>query len=183
DLYKNSVNELIRKRGETPLTKEQYIQRVALNNEAARLEIKMTAEEIFETFNCGEDLEYYEIAVLINTYDIDGAIKLIQDCFNCDETTAKEAIDLYKNSVNELIRKRGGTPLTKEQYMQRVALNNEAARLESLAEQNKPKCPTCGSTNIKSLSGLNRGASIAMFGIFSKKINKSFECKNCGYTW
>lgn len=48
---------------------------------------------------------------------------------------------------------------------------------------NIPKCPTCGSTNIKSLSSLNRGASIAVFGIFSKKINKSFECKNCGYTW
>ena len=46
-----------------------------------------------------------------------------------------------------------------------------------------PKCPHCSSTNIKPISGLGRGASIAMWGIFSKKINKSFECKNCGYTW
>lgn len=46
-----------------------------------------------------------------------------------------------------------------------------------------PKCPHCSSTNIKSISGLSRGASIAMWGVFSKKINKSFECKNCGYTW
>lgn len=44
-------------------------------------------------------------------------------------------------------------------------------------------CPTCNSTNVKSISGLNRGVSVAMLGIFSKKINKSFECKNCGYTW
>jgi len=50
-------------------------------------------------------------------------------------------------------------------------------------ESSKPKCPHCHSTNIKSISGLNRGASIAILGIFSKKINKSFECKNCGYTW
>lgn len=50
-------------------------------------------------------------------------------------------------------------------------------------ENSKPHCPHCNSTNIKSISGLNRGASIAMWGIFSKKINKSFECKNCGYTW
>lgn len=50
-------------------------------------------------------------------------------------------------------------------------------------ESNTPKCPHCNSTNIKSISGLNRAGSIAMFGIFSKKINKSFECKNCGYTW
>ena len=46
-----------------------------------------------------------------------------------------------------------------------------------------PKCPHCKSTNIKPISALNRGASIAMWGIFSKKINKSFECLNCKYMW
>lgn len=46
-----------------------------------------------------------------------------------------------------------------------------------------PKCPTCGSTNIRKISGVERGASIAVFGLFSKKINKSFKCGNCGYTW
>lgn len=46
-----------------------------------------------------------------------------------------------------------------------------------------PKCPHCKSTNIKPISALNRGASIAMWGVFSKKINKSFECLNCKYTW
>ena len=49
--------------------------------------------------------------------------------------------------------------------------------------QNMPKCPTCGSTNIRRMSGVERGASIATFGIFSKKINKTFKCGNCGYTW
>lgn len=48
---------------------------------------------------------------------------------------------------------------------------------------NKPKCPTCGSTNIKKMGGIERGASIAAFGLFSKKINKTFKCSNCGYTW
>lgn len=48
---------------------------------------------------------------------------------------------------------------------------------------NTPRCPHCKSTNIKSISALNRGASIAMWGVFSKKINKSFECLNCKYTW
>lgn len=50
-------------------------------------------------------------------------------------------------------------------------------------EKSTPKCPHCSSTNIKSLSGLDRGTSIAMLGIFSKKINKSFECCSCKYTW
>lgn len=46
-----------------------------------------------------------------------------------------------------------------------------------------PKCPTCGSTNIRKIGGIERGVSIATFGIFSKKINKIFKCGNCGYTW
>lgn len=45
------------------------------------------------------------------------------------------------------------------------------------------KCPTCGSTNIRKMGGVERSASIWAFGIFSKKINKTFKCGNCGYTW
>lgn len=55
--------------------------------------------------------------------------------------------------------------------------------VQQQCDENIPKCPHCKSTKIKKISGLNRGASIMTFGIFSKKINKSFECKNCGYTW
>ena len=46
-----------------------------------------------------------------------------------------------------------------------------------------PKCPTCQSTNIRKMSGLESGVSIYTFGIFSKKINKTFKCNSCGYTW
>lgn len=49
--------------------------------------------------------------------------------------------------------------------------------------QNMPKCPTCGSLNVRHISGGERVASVGFFGIFSKKINKSFKCKQCGYTW
>ena len=49
--------------------------------------------------------------------------------------------------------------------------------------KNVPKCPTCQSTNIKKIGTGERVTSVAMFGLFSKKINKSFKCKNCGYTW
>lgn len=53
-----------------------------------------------------------------------------------------------------------------------------------LEEQSRlPECPTCHSKNVQSISGVERGASIIGLGIFSKKINKSFKCKHCGYTW
>ena len=49
--------------------------------------------------------------------------------------------------------------------------------------QNMPKCPTCGSLNVRHISGGERVTSVGFFGIFSKKINKTFKCENCGYTW
>ena len=49
--------------------------------------------------------------------------------------------------------------------------------------KNMPKCPTCGSLNVRHISGGKRVASVGFFGIFSKKINKTFKCENCGYTW
>lgn len=47
----------------------------------------------------------------------------------------------------------------------------------------KPKCPTCGSTNIKDISTLNRVVSVGLFGLASGKIGKTKECKSCGYKW
>ena len=50
-------------------------------------------------------------------------------------------------------------------------------------EDSKPHCPHCKSTNISKIGTGARIGSIAMWGVFSKKINKSFKCKQCGYTW
>ena len=45
------------------------------------------------------------------------------------------------------------------------------------------KCPTCGSIKTKQITLKNRVDSVFVLGVYSNKINKSFECKNCGYTW
>lgn len=60
------------------------------------------------------------------------------------------------------------------------ANNREAIKAEELL---KPKCPHCQSTNIAKISTTERAVSVIGLGILSKKINKSFKCKNCGYTW
>lgn len=59
------------------------------------------------------------------------------------------------------------------------------AHTDSLKKEksNSPKCPTCQSTNIRRISMIESGASIFAFGILSKKINKTFKCNSCGYTW
>ena len=48
---------------------------------------------------------------------------------------------------------------------------------------NNVKCPTCGSTNTKKISGLSKAASVGLFGIFSQKVKHQFHCNNCGYEW
>lgn len=45
------------------------------------------------------------------------------------------------------------------------------------------KCPTCQSANVQKIGTGERVASVAVMGIFSRKINKSFKCNSCGYTW
>lgn len=50
-------------------------------------------------------------------------------------------------------------------------------------EKNQVHCPYCNSINVKKISGTERVASVAMLGMFSKKINKSFKCNSCGGTF
>lgn len=79
--------------------------------------------------------------------------------------------DLYNSKKDELYR------ISKE--------STEYQEKKQKREQEKliPKCPHCQSTNIAKISGTERAMSVIGLGILSKKINKSFKCKNCGYTW
>lgn len=126
----------------------------------------MTAYEIYNMFNKLDKPEYYEIAIQNNVGNIEGACKIIQDCFECDKQTAEEVITIMNKGIK---------PLTPEQRA-----HNQAVAREAL---NKPKCPTCSSTNIQKIGTGERAVSVATLGMFSNKINKSFKCKNCGYTW
>lgn len=66
------------------------------------------------------------------------------------------------------------------------AQQKRIAELKRQAEEDKkyiPKCPTCGSTNVRPISGLNRAGSMFMWGIMSSKIGKTYECLNCKYKW
>ena len=47
-------------------------------------------------------------------------------------------------------------------------------------QSNQPKCPTCGSVNIRKISNLSKAGSVALFGIFSQKVKKQWHCNNCG---
>ena len=65
---------------------------------------------------------------------------------------------------------------------QQEARNNAIAKTNN-TQSNTPKCPTCGSTNVKHISTLNRAVSIGVFGLFSSKIGKNYECLDCKAKW
>lgn len=46
-----------------------------------------------------------------------------------------------------------------------------------------PRCPTCGSTNIKKISGTKRWLTTGMFGLGSSNVGKTMQCNSCGYKW
>ena len=50
-------------------------------------------------------------------------------------------------------------------------------------QSNTPKCPTCGSINVKPISATKKATGFVLAGVFSSNFGKSYECKNCGYKW
>lgn len=108
---------------------------------------------------------------------------LINTNISTEEFSIIENISSDDDFLNAMIDLKEKDPI--EFQLKMSQFKTQVQQQESIKTQNDntPRCPHCKSTNIKSISGLNRGASIAMWGIFSKKINKSFECKQCGYTW
>lgn len=57
----------------------------------------------------------------------------------------------------------------------------EQIRLKN--ELGKPHCPTCNSTNVKTISTTKRMAGLFLAGLASSNLGKTMECKNCGYKW
>lgn len=95
------------------------------------------------------------------------AIQYIKGFFECDEKTAEDAFNIFKEEM--------GPPTSPEQ----IARANAVAR----EWQNKPKCPTCQSQNLKKISATSKAVNTAVWGIFGTKRHKTFHCNNCGYEW
>jgi rubrerythrin len=66
------------------------------------------------------------------------------------------------------------------EHQAQVAL---AKRINAERAANAPRCPTCGSTDLKKIDALDRAISVSFLGLASGKIGKSFKCNHCGYMW
>lgn len=83
-------------------------------------------------------------------------------------------------------KKYGGDQFSEEAYEDRIRTvkrENSARQSTQRQSSNIPHCPTCGSSNIRKIGAGERTASILGLGLFSRKINKTWKCNNCGHTW
>lgn len=65
--------------------------------------------------------------------------------------------------------------LKMQQFKQGSSTTQQAA--------NVPTCPTCGSTNVKKISGGKRWVTTGLFGLASSNLGKTMQCDSCGAKW
>lgn len=68
------------------------------------------------------------------------------------------------------------------QYEQQQSLKQTQVQ-QSDQSDNRPKCPTCGSTNIQKISVRKKIGGSMLFGIFSSDVRNTMHCKDCGAKW
>lgn len=111
---------------------------------------------------CGEKQirTKYTLIDLLERDDIDDE-KIVKEYALCSPLFDE---DLYRSRIN------------KGKLLQKATLDKQR-------EQNKPKCPTCGSTNVRPISLGKKAIGFLTVGIFSSSFSKSYECENCKYKW
>ncbi|MBC5688229.1 hypothetical protein H8S37_04705 [Mediterraneibacter sp. NSJ-55] len=62
-------------------------------------------------------------------------------------------------------------------------LRTQVEQQKAAEESNKPKCPTCQSTNIRKITTASKATNAVLFGLFGNKRKMQFHCNNCGYEW
>lgn len=133
----------------------------------------MTSQELMDKISTKEEVQsdfYKSLSEVAETKNKLKCIELLMEHYNCGFDEAREVMDFVLD----------GKPLPNPDLTpQQIAQANAQAQ-ELL---NKPKCPTCGSTNIQKISATKRWVSTGLFGLASSNIGKTMCCKNCGYKW
>ena len=109
--------------------------------------------------------------------------ELTQFSMTCDDYKVLTHISTDPTFMDSMIKLHDENIVEYQLKLSQFKTQLQQQESSKIQNDTTPRCPHCHSTNIKSISGVNRGTSIAMWGIFSKKINKSFECLDCKYTW
>lgn len=93
-------------------------------------------------------------------------------------------ISTDESFLEAMIKLKEKDPIEYQLKLNQFKLQQEQKdEIEEKQQENQVHCPYCNSTNVKKITGTERAVSVGMLGLFSKKLNKSFKCKNCGGTF
>lgn len=97
------------------------------------------------------------------------------NCVKLNSEITQEIYEKYKVEENPLYNP--------EAAKERIERQEITHRIAEYTSKNRPKCPTCHSTNIEKISNTQKAVGFVAIGVFSKNFGKTFHCKNCGYRW
>ena len=109
-----------------------------------------------------------------------------EECNECEVELIYEVKDRELNlskEEREYYDKKSRGYLNQEFVKRGESLTFEAYPYKQNKDQCIPKCPICGSTNLKKLDALDRTTSVFMWGLGSNKIGKTYECRKCKSTF
>ena len=123
--------------------------------------------------HCNSQLEISDI-----TYENYKSMPKVKKCKNCKRKYPKIFIKCPKCN-QQLIK------LSTENKQLDKQVNEIRKEIQEHQEkqQNTPKCPTCGSTNIEKISAGKKAIGFVAVGVFSSNFGKTMHCKNCDYKW
>lgn len=102
---------------------------------------------------------------------------------------ADEEYDLLSTIANDLSfihameDLKQSDPIEFQLKMSQFKANLGQQESSKIQTNTRPKCPTCGSTNLRKVSATSKVTSVALWGLFSQKVKKTWHCNECGYEW
>lgn len=91
-----------------------------------------------------------------------------------------EASNYNRQFLEAMINLKQSDPIEFQLKMSQFKANLGQQESNKAQTDNKVHCKYCNSTNVKKISGLSKAGSVALWGIFSKKVHNEFHCNNCG---
>lgn len=108
--------------------------------------------------------------------------ELIDTGISHDELMVIRKISSGNDFLNAMIELRKNDII--EYNLKMSQFRTQVNQQKQQQENNVPKCPTCGSTNLKKISGLSKAGSVALCGVFAAgRTSKTWHCNKCGAEW
>lgn len=93
--------------------------------------------------------------------------------------------DISKDKIffQSMLKLKEENPIEYELKMSQFKANIARQESSKAVNDNKPKCPTCSSSNLKKVSTTSKAMNTVMWGLLGTKRHKIFHCNDCGYKW